>query len=345
MMISQQSQSLDPFYRDPRDINCPADIPAPRGRASVFAKQSIGFWSFDAGEAHPGIPLDELRGFDIETLEGWLSCILGVKCGQCYVPKLQQRQGWTTDSFWFQQYGKWLMFKPGLEEAVRRELVRKKSQRWKLVYMSVKTEPLLRIPDCQKVTCSILESFVKARRPVFLFVQTRMDPTRHQAYELMRELGRQRRIAFSISISTDDRKAMEGIETPVHSPEERLAFMRQLKEDGFFVSAAAAPLLPFTDKFAERIVEAAHHASVQEAHPPSCSGSATKKDVYEVILGTQRLYGYNSVGDLERKLVQQLSALAPEFTWGIANAGFVGSFYAALNHYGLWSEYKKTLTK
>jgi hypothetical protein len=188
--------------------------------------------------------------------------------------------------------------------------------------------------------CSLLESFLAAKGPLLLFLQTRMDPTRHSGYELMKELGRRRRLAFSVSISTDDTSAMEGIETPVYRPGERLAFMRKLKDEGFFVSAAAAPLLPFTDRFALRITDAAHHASIQEAHPPTCHGSATKKDVYEVVLGRQRLHGL-SVGDLEACLSAQISAIAPEFTWGVGNGGFVGSFWAALNYYRLWAEYKK----
>jgi len=329
---------MDTYFRDHRDINCPEDIPVPRGRGSVITKQDSGFWSFQSGEIHAALSLEELRNLSIFTLEPWVGCLLGKKCGHCYVPRLQQRQGWTKDSYWFQEYGRWLIFKPGLEDAVRHELVRKKPRDWRLVYMAVKTEPLLTPPECQKVMRSLLESFLEANGPVLLFLQTRMDPTRHSAYELMKELGRRRRLAFSISISTDDRAAMAGIETPVYLPEERVSFMQNLKNDGFFVSAAAAPLLPFTDQFARRIVLAAHHASIQEAHPPNCHGSATKKDVYEVILGTQRLHGFNA-GDLERRLTDQISAIAPDFTWGIGNGGFVGSFWAALHHYGLWDDY------
>lgn len=336
---------MDPFFRDRRDINCPDNIAVPRGRSVVFTKHEKGahdFWAFDDGQIHPAISIQELRELSVLTLEPWNGCLLGKKCQHCYVPRLQQRQGWTKGSFWFEEYGRWLLFKSGLEEAVRRELVRRRAQSWKLVYMAVKTEPLLTPLECQKVVRSLLESFLDANGPVLLFLQTRMDPTRHSAYELMKELGRRRRLAFSISISTDDRVAMAGIETPVYLPDDRLNFMMQLKEDGFFVSAAAAPLLPFTDNFARRIVETAHHASIQEAHPPTCHGSATKKDVYEVVLGTQRLRGFN-VGDLERCLVDQISAIGPEFTWGIGNGGFVGSFWAALHHYGLWDDYRKAM--
>ncbi len=330
---------MNVLARDFRDINCPDDATAPRGRGSIFTKQNSGFWSFQGGTLHRSIPIQVLRDLGITTLEPWLGCLLGKKCLHCYVPRLQQRQGWTKDSYWFQEYGRWLMFKPGLEEAVRHELAGKRQLAWNLVYMAVKTEPLLTPPECQKLMCSLLESFLVARAPVLLFLQTRMDPTRHAGYELMKELGRRHRLAFSISISTDDRSAMDGIETSVCSPEDRLTFMRQLKDNGFFVSAATAPLLPFTDRFAQRIVEAAHHASIQEAHPPTCHGSATRRDVYEVILGTQRVRGF-SVGDLEQRLIDQISVIAPEFTWGIGNGGFVGSFWAALNHYGLWAQYK-----
>ena len=98
------------------------DVPAPRGRGPVFAKQASGFWTVTPRPLHPSLDAVDLRSLTIWTLEFWLGWLLGKKCKQRCVRYLQRRHGWTEGSHWFEEYGAWSQVKPGLEDQVRRYL-------------------------------------------------------------------------------------------------------------------------------------------------------------------------------------------------------------------------------
>jgi DNA repair photolyase len=110
---------------------------------------------------------------------------------------------------------------------------------------------------------------------------------------------------------------------------ERLRIMARLKQAGVFVSAAVAPLMPYSPDFARKLVDSCHHASIQVLHLPG-AGAATPKDVLD-----QTHTAIPHYRDLEKRLAEEIDNLvgAAGFSWGIANKGFIGAFLAARRFY------------
>ena len=195
--------------------------------------------------------------------------------------------------------------------------------------MSAKTDPFLPAEELLAITRDNLKVLSKA--DVFVMCQTRSlkvvdDPG---IFALLQDMGRHGKVGVSFSIGTDIQPEQQRIERGGLSPERRLETMRTLKDAGIFVSAAISPLMPYSVEFPNRLLDSAHHASVQ-ALRPSGFGSATPKPVLEEV--------YRSVPDykqLDSKLVGQLRRLdtVRHFSWGIGNKGFIASFLAARRFY------------
>ena len=308
----------------------------PRGLGVVLAKQTAGFWGrLDDGAAQPDFSKDDIPSL-IYTFEPWLGCLWGTSCAFCYVPNLSAghypgRRG----SHWFKDWGRWLVPKPEITQRLRHQLFdgdgrTRNTYRGAFVFMSAKTDPFLPAEELLAITRDNLR--VLSEADVFLMCQTRslkvVDDL--EIFALLQDMGRRGKVAVSFSIGTDIQPEQQRIERGGLSPERRLETMRTLKDAGIFVSAAISPLMPYSVEFPNRLLDSAHHASVQ-ALRPSGFGSATPKPVLEKV--------YRSVPDYKRldtKLVGHLRRLdtVSHFSWGIGNKGFIGSFLAANRFYG-----------
>ena len=335
MNDSERLRNMGPHVSDPRDIASPPGLAAPRGRGSVFSPQDSGFWQLEKGQLHPSLPLEDCCRIRVDTFEPWIGCLYGRACEFCYVPEINRRHGWSRDSFWYGNFGKWLIFKPGLEAKVRTQLMRTRPDQWKLIFGASKTEILTPLKSCREVLHFVLDALAAAPGNVYFMLQTRRDPTREGLYPQILALAERGRLGVSMSLSSD---LASPVEHAILTPDERLRIMRRLKEDGVFVSCAVAPIAPFSSEFARKLVQAAHHVAVQEAKPPGRSGAATRKPAFERLVAHSEANGFGP-GQLAQQLVDDLTKADPDFPWGIDSAGFVGAFASALRHYGRWDAF------
>jgi DNA repair photolyase len=312
----------------------------PKGLDTVLTLQSTGFWGrLSHTPAKPDFSEADVPKL-IYTFDPWLGCVFGTSCRFCYVPSVATRvypNG--RQSYWFQRWGNWLLYKPDITNRLRRQLMdeaglTRTSYQGAAIYMSPKTEPLLPIPDALAITAQNLDVFLDAE--CFLMIQTRSpkvaavgDENNPDIFNRILELAKRKKVGVSFSISTDILDQQRRIETGGLAPAERLRIMARLKHAGVFVSAAVAPLMPSSPDFARTLVASCHHASIQVLHLTG-SGAATPKDLLDET--HREIPNYRA---LESKLAEEIEAVdgAGEFSWGIANKGFIGAFLAARRFY------------
>jgi DNA repair photolyase len=238
-------------------------------------------------------------------------------------------------SYWYQQWGNWLLYKPDITRRLRKQLLDRAGQtrpsyKGAAIYMSPKTDPLLPIKKALTITAQNLDVFLDV--DCFLMIQTRPKAVEEKDPDIFKcivELARQKKVGVSFSISTDLLDEQRKIESGGLAPSEQLRIMARLKDTGVFVSAAVAPLMPYSPDFARKLLDSCHHASIQVLHLTG-SGAATPKAVLD---HTHReLPNYR---DLDRMLADDIEALdgAESFSWGINNKGFIGAFLAAGRFY------------
>jgi DNA repair photolyase len=312
----------------------------PKGLESVLTLQSSGFWGkLSRSPAKPDFTKSDVPHL-LYTFDPWLGCLFGTSCRFCYVPSVATRiypEG--RQSYWYRQWGNWLLYKPDITNRLRKTLLDGAGQTRSAylgaaVYMSPKTDPLLPIPDALAITARNLDVFLEA--DCFLMIQTRSpkveeagDDKNPDIFNRILELARRKKVGVSFSISTDLLDQQRRIETGGLAPAERLRIMARLKAAGVFVSAAVAPLMSYSPDFACKLVDACHHASIQVLHQTG-AGAATPKDVL-----TQTHREIPQYRELERKLADEIEAVngAEQFSWGINNKGFIGAFLAAGRFY------------
>jgi DNA repair photolyase len=309
----------------------------PKGLESVLTLQSSGFWGkLSRSPAKPDFTEADVPNF-LYTFDPWLGCVFGTSCRFCYVPSVATRiypNG--RQSYWYRQWGNWLLYKPDITNRLRKQLLDGAGQtrpayQGAAVYMSPKTDPLLPIPDALAITARNLDVFLDA--DIFLMIQTRSKAVERQndpdIFTRILELSRRKKVGVSFSISTDLLDEQRRIETGGLAPAERLRIMARLKAAGVFVSAAVAPLMPYSPDFARKLVDSCHHVSIQVLHRTG-SGAATPKDILDQT--HQEIPFYR---ELDRKLAEEIDAVdgADGFSWGINNKGFIGAFLAARRFY------------
>jgi ParB/RepB/Spo0J family partition protein len=309
----------------------------PRGLDAVLTPQTSGFWGkLTDSPARPDFSETEMPQ-SIWTADPWVGCLWGLSCRFCYVPSVGTRlyEG-GQQSYWYQEWGNWLLYKPDFTSRLRKHLLDGTGQTRPLyqgaaIYYSPKTDPLLPVTDALTISARNLDVFLDA--DIFLMLQTRSKAVERQKepdiLNRIIELARRKKVGVSFSISTDLLTEQRKIETGGLAPAERLRIMARLKASGVFVSAAVAPLMPYSPEFAHKLVECCHHASIQVLHQTG-SGAATPK---VVLTQTQREIPHYR--ELERNLAEDIDAVkgAADFSWGIANKGFIGAFLAARRFY------------
>jgi DNA repair photolyase len=309
----------------------------PKGLGAVLTMQTAGFWR-KLGR-YPAKPDFSETGAPqhILMLDPWLGCIFGTSCRFCYVPSVATRiypngrQG-----YWYRQWGNWLLYKPDITNRLGRQLLDEAGQtrpsyQGAAIYMSPKTDPLIPIPDTLAITAQNLDVFLDAE--CFLMIQTRSKAVEEEhepdIFNRIVELAKRKKVGVSFSISTDLLDEQRRIESGGLTPAERLQIMARLKSEGVFVSAAVAPLMPYSPDFARKLVESCHHASIQVLHLTG-SGAATPKEVLDQM--QREIPHYR---ELDSKLADEIEAVdgAEGFSWGINNKGFIGAFLAARRFY------------
>jgi DNA repair photolyase len=309
----------------------------PKGLQSVLNLQTTGFWrKLSQSLANPEFTATDVPQ-SIWTFDPWLGCVFGNSCRFCYVPSVATRiypNG--RQSYWYRQWGDWLLYKPDITRRLRKQLLdgegrTRPSYQGAAIYMSPKTDPLIPVPDALTITAHNLDVFLDA--DIFLMIQTRSKAVERQndpdIFTRILALARHKKVGVSFSISTDLLSQQRRIETGGLAPAERLRIMARLKHAGVFVSAAVAPLMPYSSEFARKLVDACHHASIQVLHLTG-AGAATPK-----ALLTRTHQDIPHYRDLEKRLADEIDTLAGSagFSWGIANKGFIGAFLAARRLY------------
>jgi ParB/RepB/Spo0J family partition protein len=309
----------------------------PKGLNSVLNLQTTGFWGkLSQSAANPDFTEADIPQ-SIWTADPWIGCLWGTSCQFCYVPSLATRvypNG--RQSYWYQQWGSCLLYKPDFPNRLRKHLLDGAGQTGPLyqgaaIYMSPKTDPLVSVPDALAITARNLDVFLDA--VIFLMIQTRSKAVEEEhepdIFNRIVELARRKKVGVSFSISTDLLDQQRRIERGGLTPEERLRIMARLKHAGVFVSAAVAPLMPASPDFARKLVECCHHASIQVLHLTG-SGAATPR---ALLNQTQREIPHYR--ELDRKLTDEIEAVngAAGFSWGMNNKGFIGAFLAARRFY------------
>ena len=309
----------------------------PKGLNAVLTLQTTGFWGrLEQRPANPDFTETEVPKL-IYTCDPWLGCVFGTSCRFCYVPSLATRiypNG--RQSYWYQQWGRWLLYKPDFTNRLRKQLFdgagqTRQQYQGAAVYMSPKTDPLIPIKDALAITAQNLDVFLAA--DCFLMIQTRspkvINDTDPDIFNRIIALAGHKKVGVSFSISTDLLDEQRRVERGGLTPEKRLEIMARLKDAGVFVSAAVAPLLPYSPDFARKLVACCHHASIQVLHLTG-SGAATPKPLLNQL--QREIPQYRA---LDRKLAEEIEALdgADDFSWGINNKGFIGAFLAARRFY------------
>ena len=229
---------------------------------------------------------------------------------------------------------RWIRAKYEITARLRRRLSdgfgrTRPSYKGAFIFMSAKTDPFLPIPDLLHITRNNLE--VSLQADVFLMCQTRSGEVveNPEIFSLIAEMARYKKIGVSFSVSTDILEEQRMIEHGGLAPEHRLRTMARLKEAGVFVSAAVSPLMPYSVEFPQRLLDCAHHASIQLLRP-SGFGSSTPKGLLNNVERVVPRYR-----ELDRKLIEEINMLKQSnvFAWGVGNKGFIGAFLAAKQFY------------
>jgi DNA repair photolyase len=309
----------------------------PKGLETVLTLQTTGFWGrLDHSPANPDFSDNDIPQ-RIYTFDPWVGCVYGTSCKFCYVPSVATRlypDG--KQSYWYHQWGNWLLYKPDITGRLRTQLLdgtgrTRPAYKGAAIYMSPKTDPLVPIADALSITAQNLDVFLDA--DCFLMIQTRSPKVGQEQepdiFNRIVKLARRKKVGVSFSIATDLRDEQRRIERGGLTPEKRLQIMAQLKQVGVFVSAAVAPLLPYSPDFARKLLDSCHHAAIQLLHKTG-SGAATPKNLL-----TQIHTEIPHYRELDRRLAQEIDNLqSPEgFSWGIDNKGFIGAFVAARRFY------------
>jgi hypothetical protein len=132
----------------------------PKGLNTILTPQTTGFWEkLSQSLANPDFTETDMPQ-SIWTFDPWLGCIFGTSCRFCYVPSLATRvypNG--RESYWYRQWGNWLLYKPDITYRLRKMLLDETGQtrpqyKGADIYMSPKTDPLLPITDALQYHCS-----------------------------------------------------------------------------------------------------------------------------------------------------------------------------------------------
>jgi hypothetical protein len=96
----------------------------PKGLDTVLTPQTTGFWGkLTDSPANPDFSATDMPQ-SVWTVEPWLGCLWGLSCNFCYVPSVGTRlYPGGHDSYWYQEWGNWLLYKPDFTSRLRKHLL------------------------------------------------------------------------------------------------------------------------------------------------------------------------------------------------------------------------------
>jgi DNA repair photolyase len=152
--------------------------------------------------------------------------------------------------------------KPDAATLLRRELERP-GYACRVTALGANTDAYQPIEKKLRITRGILEVLSEYRHPVLII--TKSDLVRRDL-DLLGPMGRERRAAVMVSVTTLDRRLARRMEPRAATPELRLETIRRLTGEGVPVGVLAAPMIPgLNDSELEAIVAAAAEAGAVTA--------------------------------------------------------------------------------
>lgn len=184
------------------------------------------------------------------TLNPYAGCTFA--CSYCYV-----RQS-PIGLFHSEPWGQWVKIKERAAEQLERELIRAKRNGIVSIFMASSTDPYQPLEFKERVMRGLLETMV-AHPPDFLFIQTR-GPMIVRDLDLLERMRDRTRI--SVTIETDLEEVRRAFTPSAPPVEARLQALKRLTEAGLPTQAAVSPVLPCSDRFAERLREVTDHVTL-----------------------------------------------------------------------------------
>ena len=124
--------------------------------------------------------------------------------------------------------------------------------------MSSATDPYQPAEYSERLTRRLLKVMCE-HPPDFLWVQTR-SPLVERDTDLLLALGKRVRISMTVETDRDDvRRVFAPFSPPVAA---RLREMSNMRKSGLDVQATIAPVLPYSEQFADRLFEAADRVGI-----------------------------------------------------------------------------------
>ncbi|XEC96910.1 radical SAM protein [Paenibacillus tarimensis] len=222
-----------------------------------------------------------LTGYS-HTLNPYSGCAFS--CSYCYVRRMP------IALFREEEWGEWVDIKTFDRNSFVKEWSRALSKGRVTIFMSSSTDPYQPLEAEFGVTRAILDVMAE-EPPAFVMLQTR-SPLVLRDRDLVKRLGSRIRVSMTLETDREDiRKALTPKAPPLAA---RWRAIQELQAEGIAVQAAVSPLLPHTDRFAERLAGAVPLAVVDDFFRGDGSkGRRTQQlgmaSVYEAI-GVQEAY-------------------------------------------------------
>lgn len=261
----------------------------------------------------PKTILNKGTGFLIgysHSLNPYTGCSFG--CSYCYVRQMP------VSTFRNAEWGTWVDIKKDAAEVFHRELQRAKSKGPVTIFMSSSTDPYQPIEYKEHITRSILEVMV-SDPPDFLFVQTR-SPLVRRDIDLLQLLRNKVRVSITIETDLEDiRKYFTPYAPPILA---RLRTLEILAEAGVPTQATIAPVLPSSDKFAEKLRPLVQRVCVDDFYMGDGSGGKRTQrlglDALYVKLGREEWYQPTAY----KVVLDRLMQVFPENQIYVSQRGF-----------------------
>lgn len=183
-------------------------------------------------------------------------------CSYCYV-----RQS-PIGLFRQQEWGTWVDVKQDVQQKLVKEIRRAKTKGDVTIFMSSSTDPYQPIEYKEQVTRSLLEAML-SEQPDFLFVQTR-SPLVTRDIDIFTQLKDKLRVSMTVETDLEEiRKKFSPQAPPLQA---RTKAVRTLKVNNIPVQIAVAPVLPFSEKFSEKLASLVDRVCIDDFFTGDGSG-------------------------------------------------------------------------
>lgn len=250
-----------------------------------------------------------LKGYT-HSLNPYAGCSFA--CSYCYVRRMP------VALFREQPWGTWVDAKINAADRLRIELGKAGREGPVRLFMSSATDPYQPAEYRERVTRRVLETLAEDP-PDFLFVQTR-SPLIVRDIDLLRRLNG--RLLISITVETDLEHVRRTF-TPSAPPlAARWKALRALREAGLPVQTAVAPVLPYTERFAETLAAFADAVCIDDFSGDGADGRRTRQLSVRSLFERIGMPDWNEKDAAER-LAEQLRRLLPREFVRTGRSGFL----------------------